>query len=88
MQTFNVDEYLEQNGVTIRINGKDFVVKDVPSTFQSTIEEKDTKEAIKLLLDCSDKDLEGYGEVAFSAIVNKVTENLFPASFQNKASED
>lgn len=84
MKIFNVDEYLEENGITIELNKKKFHVKDIPADFQEALETKSSKEVVKKMLGCSDDDITGYGEAAFAAIVNQVTSNLFPASSQNK----
>lgn len=85
-KTFNVDEYLQKNAVTIKINGKSFEVKDVPyevrDKFDSDNQSEQT-EGLKILLGCGDEDLKGYGFAATSAIISHIMENLFPSASRN-----
>ena len=83
MKTINIDEYLKEQGVTVTIKGKEFIVTDIPVEFKKQLEkdsdERDEKEIVKTILGCKDEDLEGYGLAAFAAIIKQVTDSLFPA---------
>lgn len=76
----DIDEYLQRNEVELTLNGKTFVVKDIPEDVVSMMREENSsqKEIVKKLLNCEDKDLEGYGVAAFAGIVKNVTDSLFP----------
>ena len=89
MKVFNVDEYLNDKGIEIIINGKKFQVMDIPFEVHEKLQEdKSQKEAVKMLLGCTDEDLKGYGIGAIGAIVRNIIENLFPKPSQDKVSED
>ncbi len=77
---FNVDEYLATNEIVITLNGKDFMVRDVPEETAQKMRDKDVsqKDIIKEILHCTDKDLEGYGMATFAGIIKNVTEAIFP----------
>ena len=85
MKVFNVDEYLKKNEVSIVLKGKSFTVSDVPFDFQEKLANTDAagqKDALKSLLGCDDKDLEGYGVAAVAGIIRHITENLIPEPSQ------
>jgi len=88
MKTFDIDKFLTENAVTITMKGKDFVVKDISEKARSLmspeegVERKGEKEIVKALLDCMDKDLEGYGLAAYSKIIREITQNLLQTSSQ------
>lgn len=89
MKVFNIDEYLVERGVTIQLGKKEFFVKDIPFEVHEKLqEEKSQKEALKMLLNCSDEDLAGYGIAAVGVIIRKITENLFQEPSQKVASTD
>jgi hypothetical protein len=77
---FNVDEYLKENEIEVTLNGKTFTVRDVPEDIAKMMrsEEVTQKEIVKRILNCEDKDLEGYGMAAFANIVKQITEAIFP----------
>ena len=88
MKVFNIDEYLNARGITIQVGKKEFLVKDIPFEVHEKLqEEKSQKEALKMLLNCDDADLEGYGIAAVGVIIRKITENLFREPSQEKASK-
>lgn len=80
----DIDEYLQERSVEIVLNGKTFHVKDVDIETKKLIqaENVDEKKVVMKLLSCTEKDLEGYGLAAFTAIINQVTRNLFQTSSQ------
>jgi len=88
MKTFDVDKYLNERTTEVKINGKTFTVKDIPDDAQDLMNQEDIqpKEIVKKVLGCTDDDLKGYGTAAYSAIINEVTQNLFPDSSQNDQS--
>lgn len=80
MATFNVDEFLKKNGVTIELGDKKFHVNDIPYDMKDklkNIEDGDIRETLKGILKCEDEDLAPYGFAAFSAILQHITKNLF-----------
>lgn len=91
MKTLDVDQYLNDSAVEVKLNGKTFVVKDVYDETRQLMDkgedEMDPKEVVKSLLGCTDEDLKGYGMVAFNKIITDVTENLFPSSSQSDQSQ-
>lgn len=91
MKTLDVDQYLNDSAVEVKLNGKTFVVKDVYDETRQLMDkgedEMDPKEVVKSLLGCTDEDLQGYGMVAFNKIITDVTENLFPSSSQSDQSQ-
>lgn len=88
MKVFNVDEFLTDNSIEITLNGKKFIVKDIPFEVHEKLqEEKSQKEAVKMLLGCSDEDLNPYGIAAIGALIRNIIANLFPKLSQNKASD-
>lgn len=86
-KVINIDEFLKEKECEVQIGGKTFKVKDISTDVRKLMEspEHDSKEIVKAILGCEDKDLEGYGMVAMAAIINQVTENLFPTSSQKQA---
>ena len=83
----NIDDYLVNQGVEITLGKKVFKVTDLPMDIKIELgkEDIDEKALVKKMLGCTDEDLEGYGLVAFAAIIREVTENLFRApSLQNQ----
>jgi len=91
----DIDKFLEDNAVTIRLHGKEFTVKDIDNDAQQLMakDEKDQSEShgkdiVKALLKCTDEDLEGYGSVAMAAIMKEITENLLLQPSQQNQSTD
>lgn len=86
----DIDQFLQERAVTIKLNGKEFTVKDVSEETRKLMDQQDDssnhKEIVKSLLGCTDDDLKGYGLAAFTHIVNEVTRNLFPSSSQEDQS--
>lgn len=89
MKTFDVDKYLNERATEIKLNGKTFVVKDIPEDAQQMFGKEDAqpKEIVKVILGCTDEDLKPYGTAAYSGIINEVTKNLFQDSSQNDQSQ-
>ena len=87
MKTINIDEYLKEQGITVTIKGKEFMVTDIPVEIKAELgkdaDERNEKEIVKQILGCEDEDLKGYGLAAFSAIIKQVTDSLFPAPSTN-----
>lgn len=84
----NIDEFLQERQFSISLNGKEFVVKDIdPEAFEILRNEGANKEAIKMLLSCEDKDLDGYGIAAYGKIVKSITENLLQEPSQEDQSK-
>lgn len=79
MKAIDIDDYLKKQGIEIKLGAKTFTVTDLSMDVKETLikENKNEKEIVKKILRCNDKDLEGYGLVAFAAIIREVTENLF-----------
>ena len=86
-KVIDIDKFLNEKECEIKIGGKTFIVKDIPMEVRKLMQEDavDSKEIVKQILGCTDKDLEGYGMAAMAAIINQVTENLFTPSSQKKA---
>jgi len=83
-KVINIDDFLKERTVEVKLGGKTFVVKDIPLEVRELLSEGgDSKKIVKMILNCTDKDLEGYGMAAFAAIINQVTENLFQPSSPN-----
>lgn len=85
-KVFDVDKYLSDKAVTIRIKGKDFEVKDVPHEVREKFnseEQEEQREGLQILLGCTKEDLEGYGFAATSGIISHIMENLFPKPSQS-----
>ena len=83
MKTFNVDEYLQQNGVKIIIKGKEYVVRDIPSELP---ENGDNVEFLSRVIGCPKEDLQSYGVASLLKIYDFLYENLIPKNFQNPPS--
>jgi len=84
-KVFDVDEYLKEKAVTVKLNGKSFEVKDVPYEVRDKFDSEDENkqlEGLRILLGCTEKDLEGYGYAATSAIIEHITQNLFQSPSQ------
>ncbi len=84
-KVFDIDEYLVDSGVEIKINGKLFSLNDIPYEAQELMQKAEKgsqKAALKLILGCEDEDLEKYGIVAISKIVKHITDSLFPEPSQ------
>lgn len=86
-KVINIDDFLKDKECEVHIGGKTYKVKDIPMEVRKLMQspDSDSKEIVKKILNCEDKDLEGYGMAAFAAIINQVTENLFQPSSQKKA---
>lgn len=86
----DIDSYLDENAITIKIKGKEFTVKDLSDETQKKLEKAEKGEEIEYrdivmsVLGCTEDDLSGYGIVALSTIIEKVTKNLFPSSSQSE----
>jgi hypothetical protein len=85
----DVDKFLEENAVTIKLHGKAFTIKDIDDEAQKLMaindddkEDGHTKLIVKSLLKCSDDDLKDYGSIAIAAIMREITENLLLQSSQ------
>lgn len=87
----DIDEFLKEKAVTIKINGKNFTVKDIDEETQKKMskseDEINYRDIVKSVLGCSDEDLQGYGIVAMATIIDEVTKNLFPSSSESVTSE-
>lgn len=86
-KVIDIDKFLSEKECEIRLGGKVFKVKDIPMSVRKLMQEDagDSKEIVRQILGCEEKDLEGYGMAAMAAIINQVTENLFTPSSQKKA---
>jgi len=87
-KSFNVDDFLAENEVTVVLKGKEFSVRDVPEEALKHLEETsepDLKGLVQQILGCSDEDLEGYGIVALTNLLEWLYENLFPEGSSPKA---
>lgn len=90
-KVFDVDKYLTDNGVTVVIKGKEYVVNDIPFGVQDKL--KDTteagqKEALAEIIGCDAKELADYGMAAIGAIIKGITENLFQTPSQESPLEN
>jgi hypothetical protein len=83
MNTFNVDEFLEEAAIEIIIGGKTFIVKDMPQDLQEKtdagVKEQDTKKLLAAILQCKESDVKDIGVKATGAIIEYITKNLFTA---------
>lgn len=89
-KVFDVDKQLSENAVTIRVKGKDFIVKDVPEEVTEKFnadDKEERKDGLCMLLGCTKQDLDGYGHAATSLIISHIMENLFPKSSLSGQSE-
>jgi hypothetical protein len=83
-KVINIDDFLKERTVEVKLGSKTFVVKDIPLEVRELLAEGgDSRKVVMMILNCSEKDLEGYGMAAFAAIINQVTENLFQPGSQN-----
>lgn len=81
MKTLDVDKYLEDKGVMVKIKGKEYIVNDIPfrgTEDEEEIGEKGQKEMLCRIVGCPMEDLKGYGIAAVSGIIRFLTENLLP----------
>ena len=79
-KVFDVDAYLQEKGVIIKLGKKNFTVTDIPFEAQKLMknsEEDGQKKALQLILGCKEADLESYGMAATGHIIRHITENLF-----------
>jgi hypothetical protein len=77
-KVFDIDAYLVDNGITIKLGGKEFTVNDIPYEAQEMMKAGNQKEALKIILGCEEADLVKYGIAAISQITRNITEVLFP----------
>ncbi len=84
---FDVDEFLNNNSITIKLGGKEFLVSDIPYSFHEELKKDDVgshKKALADLLGCDIKVLEKYGIAATNIIIEKINKSLFPKSSQKE----
>lgn len=85
MKVVDIDQFLSERAFKIKINGKEFTVKDLdPQVMKDLRENQDEKQAIQEILGCEKKDLDGYGLATFNHILNQVTENLLKEPSQKE----
>ena len=90
-KVFDLDEYLVDKGITIKLKGKEFTVTDIPYGIAEKLKEtseEGQKAAVKEIVGCTDDDLKGYGIAAISAIIRNITENLFQEPSQKTPSQE
>ena len=91
MKTINIDDFLKERSLQFTLNGKNYIIKDISTKAIEILRSEETgreKEGIKELLQCEDKDLEGYGLVTFNKILKDATENLLQGPSQEDQSKD
>ena len=81
-KVFDIDAYLVDNGIEIKLGGKSFSVNDIPYEAQEKMKDGKQKEALMLILGCEETDLTKYGIAAISQITRNITEVLFPEPSQ------
>lgn len=79
---FDVDKYLIDNEIEVKLNGKSFKVSDISDDVRSMMmeENQDVRKVTQLLVGCTNEDLAKYGVAALGAIIKHVSEALFPQS--------
>ena len=86
----DVDKFLKDQGVTIKLGDKSFEVLDVPFDMEKLFEEESEagrKAALAKLIGCEEADLKPYGLAGLKAIFEHVTSNLLQQSSQEIPSE-
>lgn len=77
-KVLDIDKFLQENGVEVKLKGKTYVVRDIPLDVQDYLQEDNInlKLAASKILGCSEEDLDGYEAVALMKIVRFVQEKL------------
>lgn len=84
-KTIDLNDLLEESAVTIKVNGKDYTVRDLPLDLTK---DSDGDNGIRVIvmkaLKCEESDLEGLGIAALSKIMDALYENLLPSHNSEK----
>ncbi len=84
-KTIDLNDLLEESAVTIKVNGKDYTVRDLPLDLTK---DSDGDNGIRVIvmkaLKCEESDLEGLGIAALSKIMDVLYENLLPSRSSEK----
>lgn len=80
MKTINIDDFLNENAVTVTVNGKDYVVRDIDFTLAEELSKNDSdkKAVVSKILNCNVKELDNYGAIGVMKIIAYLNENLLP----------
>ena len=80
----NLDNFLDENAITITIGGKDYVIKDMTleDATEMTKEDSDKKAILAKVIGCPVKELDPYGAIGIMKIVTFINENLLPGASQ------
>lgn len=84
-KTIDLNDLLEESAVTIKVNGKEYTVRDLPLDLTK---DSDGDNGIRVIvmkaLKCEESDLEGLGIAALSKIMDVLYENLLPSRSSEK----
>jgi len=80
MKKLDIDKFLEENAVTLVVNGKEYVVTDISAEDANELakENANHKEVLARIIKCDPKELDKYGTIGILKIVSFLTENLLP----------
>ncbi len=76
----NIDEYISEREMEFVINGKTYIVKDIPLDLEEKVKDgiKGIKAALAEMFSCDLKELEGLGQGACVKICDQVNKNFLP----------
>ena len=85
-KVIDIDEFLQEQGVTIRLNGKEYFIDDIPQEVQDilTDPEQDNRKAIAVILGIPEEEVMDFGVVKCAAIINQIYENLLSSHVSPK----
>ncbi len=89
-KSFNVDDFLKEAAYEIVLHGKPFTIMDISEELIDKFNDEKNKprELLKELLGCKDEDLAGYGSIALTAIIKRITDHFFQSDLLKDLSED
>lgn len=84
-KTIDLNDLLEESAVTIKVNGKDYTVRDLPLDLTKDSDgDNGIKSIVMRALKCEEADLEGLGIAALAKIMDVLYENLLPSHNSEK----
>ena len=84
-KTIDLNDLLDESAVTIKVNGKDYTVRDLPLDLTKDSDgDNGIKSIVMRALKCEEADLEGLGVAALAKIMDALYENLLPSRSSEK----